>query len=157
MERTYSIFDIAKWFLSKNSMSHKKLQKLCWYAYSWFIALNYNPEDGEDGDIENILFSDALPEAWVHGPVFNSLYSDYKYENYYKTDSCSIDNFDQEIIKFLDDVWEVYGENTGDELEMISHQELPWINARNGVAAFEASRNKIDLTDIFIEYLPRLG
>ena len=25
----YSIFDVANWFLSKESMTHKKLQKLC--------------------------------------------------------------------------------------------------------------------------------
>ena len=30
---------IAKWFLSKQSMEHKKLQKLCYYAQAWHCAL----------------------------------------------------------------------------------------------------------------------
>lgn len=153
MEQTYSIFNIANWFLSKENMSHKKLQKLCWYAYSWFIALNYNPEDE---DIEDILFSDSVAEAWVHGPVFNELFADYKHYGYEKTLAANTDLAD-ETIKFLENVWEVYGGNSGDELEMISHQELPWINARSGLAPFEISRRQINLTDILTEYLPRLG
>ena len=32
----YSVFEIANWFLLKESMSHKKLQKLCYYAQAWF-------------------------------------------------------------------------------------------------------------------------
>lgn len=28
----YSVYDIADWFLSKEEMAHKKLQKLCYYA-----------------------------------------------------------------------------------------------------------------------------
>ena len=27
-----NIFDVANWFLSKEEMTHKKLQKLCYYA-----------------------------------------------------------------------------------------------------------------------------
>lgn len=38
---TYSILDIANWFLSKEPMTHKKLQKLCYYAQAWGLAL-YN-------------------------------------------------------------------------------------------------------------------
>lgn len=30
---------IAKWFLSKESMSPKKIQKLVYYAYSWYLTL----------------------------------------------------------------------------------------------------------------------
>ena len=31
---------VAQWFLSLSSMSNKKLQKLCYYAYCWFIVFN---------------------------------------------------------------------------------------------------------------------
>ena len=33
------IYDIAKWFLSQSSMTPKKLQKMVYYAYAWFITL----------------------------------------------------------------------------------------------------------------------
>ena len=32
---------LARWFLSVSSMSNKKLQKLCYYAYCWYIVF-YN-------------------------------------------------------------------------------------------------------------------
>lgn len=35
MEGKYSIFDIAGWFLEKEPMPHKRLQKLCYYALAW--------------------------------------------------------------------------------------------------------------------------
>lgn len=147
-----SIFEIAKWFLDKDrTMSNKKLQKLCWYAYSWYIALNHDPEV----ESNEFLFIDSLPEAWVHGPVFNELYADYKHGKYSTTFSAqNIESI--EIVSFLENVWEVYGNNTGDELESISHQELPWINARKDKKPFEACRNKISIPDILTEYLPRI-
>jgi uncharacterized phage-associated protein len=52
-----TIQQIAQWFLCKESMTHKKLQKLCYYAQAWNLAL-HNSE----------LFEDRF-EAWVHGPV----------------------------------------------------------------------------------------
>lgn len=56
----YSIFQVAKWFLDKDlNMSAKKLQKLCWYAYSWYIALNNEPNDST----LNSLIDDKA-EAW---------------------------------------------------------------------------------------------
>ena len=35
----YSVFDIANWFLLKEEMTQKKLQKLCYYAQAWCYAL----------------------------------------------------------------------------------------------------------------------
>ena len=58
----FTIFDIANWFLSKEGMTHKKLQKLCYYAQAWYLALYKNK------------LIDGYFEAWVHGPVNSSLY-----------------------------------------------------------------------------------
>ena len=35
-----NIFELADTFLSFDIMTHKKLQKLCYYAYSWYMVLN---------------------------------------------------------------------------------------------------------------------
>lgn len=40
MENNLTVFDIANYFSSKEDMTHKKLQKLVYYAYAWYIALN---------------------------------------------------------------------------------------------------------------------
>lgn len=52
-----SIFDIADTFLSIEPMTHKKLQKLCYYAQAWHCAL------------ENEPICSASFQAWIHGPV----------------------------------------------------------------------------------------
>ena len=62
----YSIYDVADWFLSKSIMTHKKLQKLCYYAQAWSLALN-------DYKLVNTDF-----QAWIHGPVSYPLYEKFK-------------------------------------------------------------------------------
>ena len=39
---------------------------------------------------------------------------------------------DPEDIRLLEDVWETYGDSTGNALEALSHRELPWMEARRG-------------------------
>ena len=37
----YTVYDIANWFLSKTDhITNKKLQKLVYYAYSWYLVFN---------------------------------------------------------------------------------------------------------------------
>lgn len=65
----YSIEEIKNWFLSKESMTPKKLQKLLYYAYSWDMVF-------ENEDIDNLdvfLFNEEF-EAWVHGPVIPDIW-----------------------------------------------------------------------------------
>ena len=33
-----TVSNVAKWFLSKESMTPKKLQKIVYYAYAWFLT-----------------------------------------------------------------------------------------------------------------------
>lgn len=149
----YSVFQVAKWFLNKDKyITNKKLQKLCWYAYSWYIALNYDPEDNK----ELAFLINEKAEAWVHGPVFKILYEDIKYNNSQQIYS-SNDITAKDDISFLNQVYDVYGNNSGYELENFTHQELPWINARVGYKPYEACHKIIKDEDILTEYLPRLS
>ena len=62
----YSIFDVADCFLSQSDMTHKKLQKLCYYAQAWAYALKgYRLEDTDY-------------QAWVHSPVSPALWERFK-------------------------------------------------------------------------------
>lgn len=146
----YTIFDVAKNFLEREpDMSLKKLQKLCWYAYSWYIALNNEPNE------KNLLllFNDEA-EAWIHGPVFKNLYTDIRSNNSLETKNAKpISNI--EILGHLNEVWNIYGSFTGYELESITQQEKPWINARTGLKPTEPSFKKINNYDVFEEYLNR--
>lgn len=139
---------ISNFFLSKKELTPKKIQKLVYYAYAWFIALNNQDPD----NIQYSLF-DEEPEAWVHGPVFPSLYS--KYKDYYwheveKGQDVKLEN--EDLVSFLNNVWEIFGKYSADELEYMTHQEEPWKKARTGLSSVEPSSNKISKKDIFIYY-----
>lgn len=140
--------EISKFFLSKRCLTPKKIQKLVYYAYAWFIALNNQSAD----NIENILFEEQ-PEAWIHGPVFPSLYQEYKSYNWNEVPQASEPEISNDDLKsFLNDVWNTFGKFSADQLEYMTHQELPWINARNNVNNMEPSNNIISQKDIFIYY-----
>lgn len=148
----YSIYQIAKWFLLKeNHMSSKKLQKICWYAYSWYIALYSDPEDSK---LEKLIDVPGA-EAWVHGPVFRDLYIDFRYHDYFNTNNSNLENLDEDSLNFLERIWNVYGSLSGEQLEEMTHNETPWINARKGIDKFESSTTIINDKDIFPEYLSR--
>lgn len=141
--------DIAKYFLSKSSMTQKKLQKLVYYSYAWFIAIH----NEQAFDIRNVLFSEE-PEAWVHGPVFPSLYSTYRDFNWNPIPKLKDDFIfqNENLNSFLDEIWNVFSKFDGDQLELMTHQEEPWIMAREGTDFMEPSNNKIDKTIIFNYY-----
>ena len=134
-----NVRDIAKWFLSKESMTHKKLQKLCYYAQAWYCALY----DGAP------LFCDEI-QAWVHGPVVASLYP--VYANY-RWESIPQENFDEvhlpdDVIRVLDAVYNTYSEFTGDQLESLTHSEDPWKKARGGLKPWETSNEPISCAEM---------
>lgn len=137
---------IAKYFLTKSEATPKKLQKLVYYSYSWFIAIHNENEN----EITSVLFNEQ-PEAWLHGPVFKSLYQEYKMYGWHEVDKidATIEFENDEIKPFLDKIYSTYNKFDADELEYMTHQETPWKVARNGVSALESSNNKIDVKEIF--------
>ena len=128
---------IGQYFLSKNSeLTDIQIQKLVYYAYSWYMVKNNSQK----------LFEEK-PQAWIHGPVFRTLFDSMKnYKKFSKTDE--FEEIDKEITDFLDVIYKVYGKYSGNELEKMTHSELPWIKARNGSRATEFSQNIISDEDI---------
>lgn len=140
-----NIYEVANYFLSREAMSHKKLQKLCYFSQAWYLA-NY----GEP------LVPNRF-EAWVHGPVSPDLYYKYKgwgWEKIPVSDRQSC--FRKNVNGFLSQVFDVYGGYTEDELEVITQKEFPWQKARNGCAPGSYSRNPIALKDMRDYYGRRL-
>lgn len=150
----YSAEDIAKWFLGQESMSPKKIQKLVYYAYAWYLAFNNEPNT----EPKQRLFSEEI-EAWVHGPVVRELYHEYKenrYHNVDKIDSEMIPKFDEDTEDVLRQVWDVYGGFNGNELESITHQEKPWLEAREGYGPLDRCNETLDDNIIKNYYLERI-
>lgn len=129
-----SVFYVAAYILSKESMNHKKLQKLCFYAQSWHYAYT-----------DKLLFDEPF-EAWVHGPVCPILYKAYKQwgslliPKYEKPDGLSLAQKSRQII---DAVYDAYGQFSAEVLELCTHSEYPWKNARKGYKPDEYCRNVI--------------
>ena len=132
------IEDVANFFLEKEEMTHKKLQKLCYYAVAWGYALTDKPI------VVNPKF-----EAWRHGPVSPDLYSKYKGNSWklLKPDK-PVPNFDGTTLDLLESVWLTYGEETANGLEALSHSELPWKIARGGCSSDERCTVEISVSDM---------
>lgn len=148
-----TIFNVADYFLNRveteqgSSITHLKLQKLCYYAQAWYLAF-----EGEK------LFGERF-EAWVHGPVNPNLFQ--KYRDYSWQNLPPVENFDSHMftskhLDHLDEVWDVYGRYDGKFLEDLTHQEDPWIEARHGYAPSERCTVDIDTNRMKMYYRQKL-
>ena len=99
-----------------------KLQKLLFYADAWFMAL-YDEE----------LTTEKF-QAWVHGPVALSQYHRFKENRWHPIiDEIEKPHFDKRTEKHLNEILDVFGSETGTALELMTHSELPWLDARGGI------------------------
>lgn len=131
------IFALAKAFLTISEMTNKKLQKLCYYAKAWHLAL-YD---------ENLI--EEQFQAWVHGAVQPALYQFYK--PYGFSEIKRVDSFvgiPETFLDFAREIYSSYGHLSGDELERLNHQEDPWIIARGGCKPWESCTTEISEEDM---------
>lgn len=150
----YTADEVANWFLYKNKMSPKKLQKMLYYAYVWTLTLT----NDDVSNLNNRLFSNQF-EAWVHGPVLPSIYQEYKDFGFHDIElqkSSQLVQFPETVEDILEQVWQVYGQYSGDELESITHQEMPWQKARSGYSPVEYCNRQISDKDIYSYYIQRV-
>lgn len=117
--------EIANYFISKygkgNNLTPMKLIKLVYIAYGWYLALTKGEKLVQE-----------QPQAWNLGPVFPSLYEALKnYGNKEVNDlipiTVSSDLFDKSLEKFLNIIWQSYGNYDGIYLSSITHsKKTPW-------------------------------
>lgn len=110
-------------------LTNLKLQKLLYYSQAWFLAL----QDKE-------LFEEDF-RAWVHGPVLLSQYhrfKDYRWRPILD-DIEFPDGIPTAAQEHLDDVLDVFGTEPATALEMMTHREAPWLEARGNLPAHEPS------------------
>lgn len=156
MDIRYSTDDIINYFLSKEvDITPKRLQKLMYFAYSWYLAMT-----NELNTEINIKLFDEQFEAWIHGPVIPKLY--HRYKKYganpiprYEGD---LFNFSEDDKDILDEVWDVYKGYTANQLESISHKHNPWKLTRKEhyCSPYEPCRATIKDNLIFNYYASQL-
>ena len=132
------VLDLARAFLTMASMTDKKLQKLCYYAKAWYLALN-----------DENLISEPF-EAWVHGAVQPKLYWEYKPYgfNTIPQNQNDIETIPEEFLDFAKMIYASYGDLDGNQLERLNHSEMPWINARRGLRPWQPGHNIISEEDM---------
>ncbi|MDC4240683.1 DUF4065 domain-containing protein [Clostridium tertium] len=140
-----TIFEVADFFLSKVEMSQKKLQKMCYYAYAWYLTL-----------YDEMLFDNGKFEAWIHGPVNIELYHRYKKYGWRSIPKSGGVELSEDIEEFLNAIFNTFNEYTADQLETMTHDEAPWIEARNGIEADKPSNNKLD-DEVIKNFYSKLG
>lgn len=135
------LFDVAEWFLHKESMTPKKLQKLCYYAQAWHLAL-----------LGKRLFRSDF-QAWIHGPVIPALYSEYAAFGWNDIPKLkgNAPKFDNKTLEVLEAVYQTYSHLDGHQLEALTHSEQPWIEARGGISPLQPCNNKISV-DVMRDY-----
>ena len=132
----YTIEEVAEEFLAIESMTQKKLQKLCYYAQGLYGALT-----------DEKLFDDDL-EAWIHGPVSPKLYNKYRAYGYNNIPKRQSTTTNEELKEILKEIYRIYGGLDGDQLEALTHREKPWKNARRGLRPYEPSNELISFDEI---------
>lgn len=144
---------IAEYFIDKANqekqlITNKKLQKLVYYAQAWSLVLK-----GQK------LFDESI-EAWVHGPAIKSVYSRYKSFGFSpihkEIDEVSLIGLSKETKRLLDNIWSIYGKFDGDYLELLTHSERPWQEAREGLQGSENSENEISMKTMKSFYSQKL-
>jgi uncharacterized phage-associated protein len=110
-------------------LTNLKLQKLLYYAQAWHLALHGKP-----------LFRENF-RAWVHGPVLLSQYhrfKEYRWQPILEEVERPNDLGD-DLESHFDEVLEVFGSETAVALEMMTHREAPWLEARGDLPPDEPS------------------
>ncbi len=121
------------------NLDNLKMQKLLYYTQAWHLAFYSKP-----------LFAGKF-QAWIHGPVNREIFDRFKESKFLFTPIVQGDiitkNFDtlSDLDKLhIDTVLEVYGKFSGVELELMTHIEEPWKEARGSLGEFDRCENEID-------------
>lgn len=97
-------------------ISNLKLQKLCYYALGFYLAITGKR-----------LFDNDI-EAWQHGPVVRELYNkyhEYKAEILPISEDFYSDKIKPENMELLEDIYERYDQFSAWKLRNMTHAELP--------------------------------
>ena len=118
-------------------LSNLKLQKLLYYTQAWHLGIH-----------KQSLF-DGEFQAWIHGPVNRELYDRFAgdkdlYSEIELKDRIETNpSLTQSEKQFVDFILENYAKFSATQLERMTHNELPWKQARVGFGEYERCEKKI--------------
>ena len=119
--------DVARYIVANidrnagESVTPLKLQKLLYYIQAWALVFLDRP-----------LFHEDF-EAWAHGPALDSVYQEYKKYGWNAIPPGESAELEPEVEEHIENILSVYGDCSAKHLEMMSHSEAPWREARGGL------------------------
>lgn len=140
-----NVHDVAAYILGKQgSMTAMKLQKLCYYSQAWHLVWESKP-----------MFN-AKIEAWANGPVIPKLYEAHRGQFMVSSwPKGNADNLKKDEVESESVVLGAYGGMSAFELSELTHRELPWRDARQGLGAGERGNAEITPSAL-VEYYEAL-
>jgi uncharacterized phage-associated protein len=145
------------------SVSPLKLQKILYYVQAWYMVFYGR---------EHTLFAER-PQAWVNGPVYPTVYREYRSktqnmcDHLQPSDFCDGDpvealadvtrllGFDAEQLELLDSIIMLYGAKTQNQLIFLSHSGKPWAEKREGLPPYQRSEEELSLDTMYSYYKAR--
>jgi uncharacterized phage-associated protein len=137
-----SVHDVVAYILEKQGeMTTMKLQKLVYYCQAWSLVWDEKP-----------LFKENI-EAWANGPVVRELYVHHRGKFKVKVWKLgNILNLSRTQKETIDAVLKYYGNKSSQWLSDLTHNELPWKEARRGLSHDECGFKKISLQSMHEYY-----
>lgn len=144
---------ILVWCASRStSVSPKKLQKLLFLSYSFYLVFMNDNKD----DINNRLFTNEF-EAWAHGPVYPHIYRKFKkygmnniFIDDIKYDHILLSEDEKEIINIVLKEFSVY---KAYQLENFTHNLGCWLKKHNDYGYFDICTERIEDKDIYTDFV----
>ena len=151
-----SVHVVADYFITLqdldagDSITHLKLQKLVYYAESWYRVFT-----GQS------IFEEEI-QAWMHGPVVPVLFDRFRDKGFQAiTYEDIITEPSKELTKeqtdILNEVYDTYGPLTARQLEDMTHDETPWQEAYNHQELYHKTPISRDTMDSFYRNQLREG
>lgn len=151
-EEMANIVNVAKYLLtlaesSNTKINPLKLQKLLYYCEGWTLAIT-----------DKELFPRENFQAWLHGPVNVTIYHEFnaKYGMFDPIDNPKTTLLSTSVTveqrAIVERVFEVYNQYSASQLEMMTHAEKPWIEARGTLKPNMHSDTIIDKHTMRLEF-----
>ncbi len=128
--------DVAAYVMERldASCDTMKLQKLLYYSQGWSLAWDGVP-----------MFNEPI-QAWANGPVVYAVFDNHRgrftISDWPHGDSSVLTDEQRETV---DAVVDHYGKFNGQQLSDMTHDERPWLEAREGLAVGARSQQPLNL------------
>ncbi len=136
----------------ETDLSALKHQKLLYYVQAWHLA--FYGTKAFDSDFQ----------AWIHGPVCRDIFDFYRTKKYLYSemgledilDLNVSDKLSKDLKLHIDTILESYARYSANQLEIMTHEEDPWIEARRGYLPNQRCENVIGEDSMQVYYSSRL-